>query len=160
MAGADAVILHRPTPVVVPFVVHGPDAVNVTDKPEEDVALKENVLPYCTSARRAQLIVCDCRLEPWGRIVNPPDTGSAALKAFVPGCDAAMVQVPVLLRTTVAEETPVDVLIDWLPMLQDPVALKVTCNPFGFPPLSAVAVTIGCGPEIVTELGKGPRTIV
>ena len=65
-----------------------------------------------------------------------------------------------LLRTTVAEETPVEVEIDWLPMAQDPVALKLTCNPFGIPADMAVAVTVGCGPLIVTELGKGPRVMV
>ena len=82
------------------------------------------------------------------------------MNKFVPGCDAAMVQVPVLLRTMLADDTPVDVLIDWLPTAQDPVALKLTCKPFGFPPVSAIAVTTGCGPEIVTELGNGPRTTV
>ena len=71
-----------------------------------------------------------------------------------------MVHLPVLLRATEAEETPVAELIDWLPIVQDPVALKLTCKPLGLPLVSAVAVTVGCGPEMVTELGNGPRTIV
>jgi hypothetical protein len=48
----------------------------------------------------------------------------------VPGCDAVMVQLPVLLRATVAEETPLLSGGDWLAMEQDPVALtalKLTC---------------------------------
>jgi hypothetical protein len=63
-AGADAVILHRPTPVMAPVAVpvvvptvHGPDAVKVTGS--EAVALTENVLPYCTFGNGAKLIVCD-----------------------------------------------------------------------------------------------------
>ena len=78
-AGADAVILHTPTPVVLPAVVHGPEAVKLTVRPEDDDALNEKVLPYCTSCNGAKVIVCDCRLEPCGRIVNVPDTGLAAL---------------------------------------------------------------------------------
>ena len=61
---------------------------------------------------------------------------------FVPGCDAVMVQLPVLLRATVAEETPLLSGGDWLPMEQASVALtalKLTCNPFAAPFDSAVA---------------------
>ena len=83
LPGADAVIEHTPTPVglplVLPFVVHGPDAMKLTGRPEVDVALKENVLPYCTACNGAKLIVCDCVLEPCGRIVKVPDTALAAL---------------------------------------------------------------------------------
>jgi hypothetical protein len=75
----DAVILHTPTPLVVPLVVHGPDAVKLTDKPEEDDALNENVLPYCTLGNGAKVIVCDVVLEPAGRIMNVPEAGLAAL---------------------------------------------------------------------------------
>ena len=77
----DAVILHTPTPLVVPLVVHGPDAVKLTDKPEEDDALNENVLPYCTlcNAGGVKVIVCDVVLEPAGRIMNVPEAGLAAL---------------------------------------------------------------------------------
>ena len=77
----------------------------------------------------------------------------------MPGCDAEMVQLPVLLSATVAEETP-DELMDWLPTAQDPVELKFTCNPFATPFVSAVAVTVSDELEIRTELGKEPRTIV
>src|ERR1039457_3009325 len=68
------------------------------------------------------------------------------------------VQLPVLLRATVAEETPF--VIDWLAMEQGPVVLKLTCNRFGLPVDMAVAVTVGCGPEIRTGLGKGPSVMV
>ena len=61
-AGADAVILQRPTPVTAPEAalvvaptVHGPDAVKVTGIVE--VALTENVLPYCTFGNVAEV---DC----------------------------------------------------------------------------------------------------
>lgn len=63
---------------------------------------------------------------------------------MVPGCEAVMVQLPVLLSATVAEETPL--AIDWLPIEQDPVALvalKFTCKLVGLPPDTAVAVTTG-----------------
>lgn len=79
LPGADAVIVHTPTAVVVPLVVHGPDAAKLTGWLAEDDALNENVLPYGTSCNSAKLIVCDCVLEPCGRIVNVPDTALAAL---------------------------------------------------------------------------------
>jgi hypothetical protein len=63
-AGADAVIAHVPTPVILPLAVHGPDAAKLTAKPEEDNALNENVLPYCTVGNCGKWIVCDCRFEP------------------------------------------------------------------------------------------------
>jgi hypothetical protein len=63
-ASADAVIWHGPTPVVVPLAVHGPDAVKLTGSPEEEDALNENVLPYCTFGICGKLMVCDCVLEP------------------------------------------------------------------------------------------------
>ena len=63
-ASADAVILHGPTPVVLPLAVHGPDAVKVTCRVEEDDALNENVLPYCTFGNCGKLMVCDCVSEP------------------------------------------------------------------------------------------------
>ena len=82
----------------------------------------------------------------------------------VPGCDAVIVQLPVALSVTVAEDTPpVPVetgVTDWLPMAHGPVALKLTCNPLGLPFDSAVAVTVTGELEIRTELGKEPRTIV
>lgn len=78
-AAADAVIMHGPTPVVLPPAVHGPVAVKLIGSPVEDDALNENVLPYCTFGNCAKLMVCDCVLEPWGRIVNVPDTELAAL---------------------------------------------------------------------------------
>jgi hypothetical protein len=59
---------------------------------------------------------------------------------LVPGCDTVMMQFPVLLRITVAEETPfASGVLDWLPMEQGPDALKFTCNPLGAPPDMAVA---------------------
>ena len=64
LAAEDAVILHTPTPVVAPLAVQGHAAVKVTGRPAEDVAAKENVPPYCTSAIGAQLIVCDWVLDP------------------------------------------------------------------------------------------------
>jgi hypothetical protein len=71
-----------------------------------------------------------------------------------------MVQLPVLLSATAAEETPDDGSIDWLPTVQDPVALKFTCSPFAMLFDSAVAVTVSGELEIVTELGKEPSTMV
>ena len=80
-----------------------------------------------------------------------------------------MVQVPVLLRVTVAEETPPAPLTtgvtDWLPLTMEhgPVVPKLTCSPFGELLVSAVAVigTVeGVELEIVTEPGNEPRTIV
>ena len=41
-----------------------------------------------------------------------------------------MVQLPVLVRVTVAKEMPVVGLIDSLPIEQLPEALKLTCNIF------------------------------
>jgi hypothetical protein len=78
-AAAAAVIMHGPTPVVPPLVVHGPDAVKLTGSPAEDDALNENVLPYCTFGNCEKLIVCDCVLEFAARIVNVPDTELAGL---------------------------------------------------------------------------------
>ncbi len=68
-----------------------------------------------------------------------------------------MVQAPVVLRVTAAEETLF--AIDWLPIVQDPDAAKLTCSPFGAPPDMAVAVTVGVLPR-GTELGKAPRVMV
>ena len=160
-AGADALTVHTPTPVVlpvVPLIVHGPDGVKLTGRLAEDDALNENVLPYCTSCNGAKLIVCDNVLEPCARMANVPDTALAALKPVLPGCDAVTVQLPVLLRFTVAEETLL--VIDWLPMEHVPVALKFTCNPFGMPADMAVAVTVSGVVESVTELGTGPREML
>jgi hypothetical protein len=63
-ASADAVILHGPTPVVLPLAVHGPEAVKLTGSPDDEDALNENVLPYCTFGNCGKLIVCDCVSEP------------------------------------------------------------------------------------------------
>ena len=86
MAGADAVMVHNPAPVVVPLAVpvdaptvHGPDAEKLTGNEAEDDALTENPLPYCTLASGAKLMVCDCLVDPLGRMANVPDTGVAAL---------------------------------------------------------------------------------
>ena len=77
-AGADAVTLHTPTPEIVPVFEHGPVVAKLTGRLDEDVALNENVLPYCTFGSVAQVIVCDRVLDPCGRIVNVPDTALAA----------------------------------------------------------------------------------
>src|SRR5580704_17950210 len=70
-----------------------------------------------------------------------------------------MVQLPVLLSVTVADETPL--VIDEVPTVHGPVALKLTSKPFATPLDSAVAETTGgCEPPSVTELGKEPRTMV
>jgi hypothetical protein len=74
----EAVIVHCPTPVVVPLVVHGPADAKVIASLELDDALNENVLPYCTFPTGAKVIVCDCRVEPAGSIVNDSDTEFAA----------------------------------------------------------------------------------
>jgi hypothetical protein len=65
-AGAVAVIVHLPAPVVVPVAVpvvaptvQGPLAAKVTPAPDEEVALTENPLPYCTPGNCERLIVCD-----------------------------------------------------------------------------------------------------
>ena len=78
-AGADAVIAHTPTPVMLPLAVHGPDAVKLTGAPTLDDAAAENVLPYCTFGNGTKVIVCDLAVEPCGRMVNAPETGLAAL---------------------------------------------------------------------------------
>jgi hypothetical protein len=83
LPACEAVIVHRPTPVVAPLGVHGPDALKVTGSPsglplDSAVALNENVPPYCTLGKVDQLIVCDCRVEPAGRIVKVPETELAA----------------------------------------------------------------------------------
>jgi hypothetical protein len=73
----DAVIVHKPaafakpvaavvTPVVTLLVmVHGPVAgtLKLTANPEEENALNENVLAYCTFGKGAKLMVCCCVLE-------------------------------------------------------------------------------------------------
>ena len=69
-----------------------------------------------------------------------------------------MLQLPVLLRVTLAEVTPVVGLVDWLAIEQGPVALMFTGNPLAMPFDSAVAITV-CGPGNVTELGRAPRTM-
>jgi hypothetical protein len=70
---ADAVIMHRPAPVVAPLAVpavaptlHGPVEVaeKLTGSPELDVALTENPVPYCTFTNGAKLMVCDCVVDP------------------------------------------------------------------------------------------------
>jgi hypothetical protein len=71
-----------------------------------------------------------------------------------------MLQLPVLLSVTAAEEIPEAGSIDWLPTVQDPVAPKFTCCPFAALFDSAVAVTVSGEGEIVTELGNEPSTIV
>ena len=63
-AGADAVMVHWPTPVMPPLVVHGPDVLKLTARPDEDDALNENVLPYCTFGNCGKRMVCDCVLDP------------------------------------------------------------------------------------------------
>jgi hypothetical protein len=72
-------------PLAVPVValtVHGCPLAGpekVTGSPV-DVALTENpVLPYCTLGTGPQVMVCDCVVDPCGRMVNVPDTGVAAL---------------------------------------------------------------------------------
>ena len=72
-----------------------------------------------------------------------------------------MVQLPALLSVTVADETLL--VIDWLPMEQDDVALvalKLTCNPFPTPFDMAVAVTVSGVFDKMTELGNEPRLMV
>jgi hypothetical protein len=63
-AGADAVIVHKPAPVVLPLVVHGPEFVKLTVWPTEDDALNENPLPYCTLGNGPKVMVCGCAVEP------------------------------------------------------------------------------------------------
>ena len=63
-----------------------------------------------------------------------------------------MLQFPVLLRFTLAEETPL--AIDWLAMEQDPVATKFTCNPFAMPFVSAVALIVTGELEMEADPGK------
>jgi hypothetical protein len=91
---------------MLPLVEHGPDALKLTVFPEEEDALNTNPFPYCTFASGDQMIVCDFVADPCARITKVADTVLAALNVLVPGCDAVMVQFPVPLRTTLAEETP------------------------------------------------------
>jgi hypothetical protein len=69
-----------------------------------------------------------------------------------------MLQVPVLMRFTLAEETPPLPLKSgvtiWLAMEQGPVAAKLTCNPLATPFVSAVAVIVTGELEIETDAGK------
>ncbi|HKR27530.1 MAG TPA: hypothetical protein VJS11_08745, partial [Acidobacteriaceae bacterium] len=134
------------------------------------VALTENpMLPYCALGAGPKVMVCDFRFEPCGRMVNVPETGVAALYAggvvtvvLFPACDAVMVQVPVLVRATVAEDTPLPSIVDE-PAEQGPDALKLTNCMSAVPPVWAVAVTImvvGCVLPSTTELGNGPRAMV
>ena len=70
-----------------------------------------------------------------------------------------MVQLPVLLRVTLAEETPLP-SIDGVPTEHDPVALKAICKSVATPAVVwAVAVTVTGVAEIRYELCKVPRTI-
>jgi hypothetical protein len=85
-AGAVAVILHRPAPVmvtVVPLTEHGCPLAGpekLTASPELDVALTvKGLLPYCTLGNAPRLMDCDCVVEPCGRIMKLPDAGVAAL---------------------------------------------------------------------------------
>ena len=71
-----------------------------------------------------------------------------------------MVQLPVLLRVTVAVEIPDVGSIDEAPAEQDPVEVKFTNWWFAEPLESAVAVTLTDEFEIDTELGSEPRTMV
>jgi hypothetical protein len=70
----------------------------------------------------------------------------------VPDCDAVILQLPVLLRFTLAEEIPL--AIAWLAMEQSPVAAKFTCNPFATPFVSAVAVIVSGELDIAADPGK------
>ena len=69
-----------------------------------------------------------------------------------------------LFRVTVAEEAPplATGATDWLPLTIEhgPVALKLTCSPFGVLFDSAVAVIVRDVLEIGTELANETRTIV
>jgi hypothetical protein len=73
-----------------------------------------------------------------------------------PDCDAMMLQVPVLFRITLAEETPplAKGATVWLAIEQDPVAAKFTCNPFAVPFVNAVAVIVTGELDIETEPGN------
>lgn len=73
VAGAVAVILHNPAPLVVPvagllaFVrAQGPPAgtEKLTVCPEVELAITLKLLPYCTGANAPKLMVCDWRFEP------------------------------------------------------------------------------------------------
>jgi hypothetical protein len=189
--GAEAVIVHGPIPVVVPLAVvvppadatllsvHGPFAgtETLTRAPTFDFALTENPLPYVRFGNDPKVMVCGFAVEPCGRIMKLPVTVGAALKAVVPAgavvllpaCDAVMVQLPVLLRVTVAEETPplpfaIGVTDSLPPMIEHgPDVLKLTCSPFGELLVSAVAVTgtvVVVELESATEFGNGPRAMV
>jgi hypothetical protein len=140
----------------MPLAVQGPDAVKLTGSWDEEVALGVKELPYCTFGSGAKLMVCDWVVEPCGRTMKVSETELAALKAVVPGCDAVMVQLPII-RVSVADETLF--AIDWLAIVQDPLAVKRTWSPLGAPFAMEVAVTVG-GLVMITELGNGPRTMV
>ena len=58
-----------------------------------------------------------------------------------PGCDAVMVQLPVLAKVTVADDIPLTSIVG-LPAEHGPDALKLTCCISALPPASAVAVTV------------------
>ena len=64
LAEADAVMVHTPTPLMLPLIVHGPDAEKLTAWPDEDDALNENVLPYCTLGNCGKRMVCDWVFDP------------------------------------------------------------------------------------------------
>ena len=97
-------MVQTPTALMVPLVVHGPDALKVTCRPEEEDALNVKGLPYCTFGKVGKVIVCDFVPEPCGRTMKVPETVLAGLKASEPGCDAVTVQLPVPVRVTTAEE--------------------------------------------------------
>ncbi len=75
----------------------------------------------------------------------------------MPGWVALILQLPVLLRLTLTDETLPE--MDWLPVEQDPEALKLTCTGTRAPPDVTVAVIVYGELEIETELGKEPRTM-
>jgi hypothetical protein len=72
-------IVHEPTPVIVPLAVvvpptdvtllrvHGfplAGAETLTVAPTFDVALTENELPYCTLDKGPKVMVCGCAVDP------------------------------------------------------------------------------------------------
>ena len=89
-------------------------------------------LPYCTLANCGKLMVCETVFEFAETIMNVPETEAAVpyagwtngITVLSPGCEAVMMQLPVPLRVTVAEDFPV-LIVDG-PAEHGPVAVKLT----------------------------------
>ncbi len=77
--GAFAVIVHVPTPVVVPLELQGPIVVKVIGIPELSLAFGVKLVPYWMLGNCGKFMTCGIVPEFSRTIANVAETGVAAL---------------------------------------------------------------------------------